>query len=147
MDKIEDVFEYIALEGYCFAEGETYPCKRDGVSDFCLQNHMCPYFDWAAVSYRDLLADVPLTLILRDKLVKTIDSAYWWLRWQISWFFGRKSNAEEMMDSMGLKVMPPPFNPKFLEKQQEFKEWKHLADENEGLDEIQAALDAWGVEE
>lgn len=135
---------YIVLDGYCFADTDNYPCGQDGVSEYCIQNHMCPYFDWARMTYRELLEDVPLYYILRDKLFKAIEAWWWWLHWNVYFRWTKKNKeAGEMIDKMF--TLAPKFSPDFLEKQAEFKVWQESLKGN--VIDSDLEIDAWGVDD
>ena len=80
-DKIMNTWNYIIIEAYCFADTEQPPCGKGGTSGFCLQG--CPYFGHADATSREAATDVPLCLILWDKLCERADGLYWNLRWYL----------------------------------------------------------------
>ena len=74
-----NTWDYIVVEAYCFADTEEPPCGKAGTSGFCLLG--CPYFGHCDATPREAALDIPLRLIVWDKLCGWADTLCWNLRW------------------------------------------------------------------
>lgn len=67
----------------CYSE-EPFPCKRDGVSEFCLRNGRCPYA-CAIPSSIDKVAiyNISLAKVIWTKLLYRLDQMYCIVKWRL----------------------------------------------------------------
>jgi len=130
-----DNYDYVVLECYCFAEGETYPCGNDGCSVYCFQQGGCPYLDYVDISLKDAMRYVPLKYILWNKLIMTAETLLWWFVWQFRW--PRKTATKKAVEKM---VVTPLVDMGEIEDKRKFNRWKKKVEVAAGAE---PNSDAW----
>lgn len=118
-----NTWDYVVIEAYCFAESDEPPCGKEGVSGFCLLG--CPYFGHVSATPREAAVDVPLRLVLWDKLREWWESTSWDLRWHLweRWRYG-----DDWLDDIPSgQLFPETLVPAFWQPDVEdkFKLWLH----------------------
>lgn len=76
----------VGFEVYCYAPPEigVFPCKRGGMTEFCLRGGKCPYASAVPVSLMYIAKrDVSIVSLIRAKVWYWIDQIYHVIKWKL----------------------------------------------------------------
>jgi len=76
----------VVFEVYCYAPPElgVFPCKRNGMTEFCLRGGKCPFVSAVPVSLIYIAKrDVSIVSLIKEKVRYWVDQVYHIIKWKL----------------------------------------------------------------